>query len=188
MKRILIAACVVVGTMAFNAADAQAIAIQFDTTNKGGDVWQYSYSVSDFAFGANQALFIDFDSNLYSDLQDTTPLIQDTSPTPQPVWFTTTFPTSVATPGNVGDLPPGSFVAVSLVDGASLATPFTMTFTWLGSGTPGSQPFTVYQLDGDLNVVDVLASGATSAVPEPATLALTATGLAFAVIRRRRRR
>src|SRR6185437_13359261 len=127
MKRILIAACVVVGTMAFNAADAQAIAIQFDTTNKGGDVWQYSYSVSDFAFGANQALFIDFDSNLYSDLQDTTPLIQD--------------------------------------------TPSTMTFTWLGSGTPGSQPFTVYQLDGDLNVVDVLASGATSAVPEPATLA-----------------
>jgi hypothetical protein len=179
MKRTLIASCVVVGTMAFNAADAQAIAIQFDATNQG-DAWQYSYTITDFVFGANQALYIDFDSNLYSDLQDTTPPIQDTSSPLQPAWLTLTLPTS--------DLPSGNFVALSLVNDAPLTTPFTVTFKWLGAGTPGSQLFTLYQLDPDLNAVELLASGATSPVPEPATLALTATGLAFAAIRRRRRR
>jgi len=70
MKRTLIAACLAAGIVAFNAADAQAIAISFETTNIAGDIWQYSYSVTDFVFGANQALFIDFDSTLYSDLQE----------------------------------------------------------------------------------------------------------------------
>jgi len=191
MKRILIAACVVVGTMAFNAADAQAIAIQFDTTNKGGDVWQYSYSVSDFAFGANQALFIDFDSTLYSDLQES-------PPAPNADWSTFTLPTSVQTPGTIGDLPPGSFVALSLVDGASLLNPFTVTFTWLGGGgsAPGSQLFTVYDVDSDGNLVPIpnlppgetTPAGAANPVPEPGTLGLMTIGVALAGRRALRRR
>lgn len=182
MKRTLIAACVALGMVAFNASEAQAIAIQFDTTNIAGDVWQYSYSVTDFVFGPNQALFIDFDSELYSDLQDL-------PPAPNADWSTFTLPTSVGSPGVVGDLPPGSFVAQPLVDGASLADPFTVTFRWLGADgtTPGSQLFTVYQFNDDGTVPDPI-TGQTSPVPEPATLGLTAIGIALAGGRALRRR
>jgi len=191
MKRTLIAVCIAAGILAFNAADAQAIAIQYDTKNLGGDVWQYSYSVTDFVFGANQALFIDFDSDLYSDLQDA-------PPSPNADWSTFTFPTSVRPPGVIGDLPPGSFVALSLVDGASLADPFTVTFTWLGAdgSTPGAQPFTVYQVDDEGNLSPIApipppgetSPGQTSPVPEPGTLGLTAIGVAVACRRALRRR
>src|SRR4029077_1112645 len=89
-----------------------------------------------------------FDSDLYSDLQDPPPVPNDD-------WYTTTFPTSAPTPGIDGERPPGSLVALSLVNGASLAKPFTVTFTWLGADgtTPGSQFFSVYQLDHDANAV-----------------------------------
>lgn len=189
MKRTLIAACVAAGILAFNAADAQAITIQFDTKNITGDIWQYSYSVTDFVFGANQALFIDFDSNLYSDLEAQ-------PPAPNADWYTTTFPTSVGTPGVIGDLPPGNFVALALVTGASLADPFTVTFAWLGIGasTPGSQSFMVVQLDDAGNAVgDPIASGQTSSgqispVPEPGTLGLMTLSAALAGRRALRRR
>lgn len=180
MKRTVIAACVALGIVAFNASEAQAIAIQFDTTNINGDVWRYSYSVTDFVFEANQALFIDFDSNLYRDLQAQ-------PPAPNADWYTTTFPTSDPTPGVAGDLPPGSFVALSQIGGASLADPFTVTFVWLGANAPGSQPFTVYQLLDDEGIPVPIASGQTAPVPEPATLGLTAMGLAMACARLRRR-
>jgi hypothetical protein len=168
MKRILIAVCVALGIVAFSASEAQAIAIQFDTKNVTGDVWQYDYFITGFSFDDSQALLIDFDSYLYADLQDT-------PPPPNADWSTQTFPTSVPTPGVVGDLVPGSFVAVPLVNGASLADPFTVTFTWLGTGTPGSQAFTVY----DADFVPIV-TGQTSPVPEPATLGLMAIGIAVA--------
>jgi PEP-CTERM motif len=194
MNRTLVAACVALGIVALNASEAQAIAIQYDAT-KADDVWQYSYSVTDFVFGANQALFIDFDSNLYSGLQAQ-------PPAPNDDWYTTTFPTSVPAPDIDGEPPPGSFVALSLVNGASLAKPFTVTFTWLGADgtTPGSQFFSVYQLDDAGNVVldadgnpqPAVVTGETSPVPEPATLGLTAIGIALAggrrALRRRRNR
>jgi hypothetical protein len=178
MKRTLIAACVAFGIVAFNASEAQAIAIQYDATNIAGDVWQYSYSVTDFAFEANQALFIDFDSDLYSDLQDP-------QPSPSADWDVFILPTNDPT----SDIP-GSFVARSLVDAASLAKPFTVTFTWLGADgtTPGSQPFTVYQVlddEGNLAPIEPIpVQGQTSPVPEPATLGLTAIGIALASGRR----
>jgi hypothetical protein len=180
MKRTLIAACVAFGIVAFNASEAQAIAIQFDSTNVTGDVWKYTYSVTDFIFGSDQVLFIDFDSKLYSDLQDP-------APAPNADWSTLTFGTNTPTPGIDGDLPPGSFIALPRVDKPSLADPFTVTFTWLGTGTPGSQHFDVFRVDGDFNVLEVSASGQTSPVPEPGTLGLMAIGIALAGRRARRR-
>ena len=182
MKRTLIAVCLTVGMMAFNASKAQAIGIQFATVNISGDLWQYSYFVTDFTFDANQALFIDFDSSLYSDLQET-------PASPNADWSTLTFPTSEPTPGVIGDLPPGSFVALSLVSGPSLADPFTVAFTWPGAGTPGSQPFTVFQLGDDGIILgDPIATGTTQPVPEPATFSLIAMGAAIVWSASRRRR
>jgi len=186
MKRTLIAACIAAAIVAFNASEAQAIAIQYDTlvTDTG---WRYTYTVSDFVFGANQVLYIDFDSTLYSDLQDT-------SPSDNAGWSTLIFPTS--------DLPTGSFVALSPDPGASPAEPFTVEFTWLGTGTPGAQLFYLIQLnaagdalyqfaaDGSVLTGDPGSgpTGTTQPTPEPATLGLLTMGAAIACAARRRRR
>jgi hypothetical protein len=53
-----------------------------------------------------------------------------------------------------------------------LADPFTVSFEWLASGTPGAQTFEVY----DFNF-DTVASGQTAPVPEPATFILVGSGL-----------
>ena len=76
-------------------------------------------------------------------------------------------------------------------------TGFTIQFTWLGTGTPGSQAFTVY----DPGTLNVLNTGLTtlvgappppppSGVPEPSSLALVlfALGGTVAVGRHSRRR
>src|SRR5205807_5157582 len=57
----------------------------------------------------------------------------------------------------------------------SLSNLFNIRFVWLGTGTPASQPFTVY----DTNF-STLSSGQTSPVPEPATPLLLFVG--FAVV------
>ena len=38
----------------------------------------------------------------------------------------------------------GRYDAQALVDNASLGSPFTVSFDWLGPGTPGSQAFEIY--------------------------------------------
>lgn len=38
----------------------------------------------------------------------------------------------------------GFLDALALQTGASLTNPFTLTFVWLGTGLPSSQPFTIY--------------------------------------------
>jgi MYXO-CTERM domain-containing protein len=70
---------------------------------------------------------------------------------------------------------------------------FSIAFTWLGAGTPGTQAFTIY----DAGTLDVLDSGTTVAldvppppppgVPEPAAMALALTALLAAGVARRRR-
>ena len=84
-----------------------------------------------------------------------------------------------------GTLPDnGIYDALSLSNGASLADPFMLSFIWTGSGTPGAQAFNIY--DDTFNVVE---SGVTSPVPEPAPvfLMLMASGLVgFFAFRKKR--
>ena len=71
----------------------------------------------------------------------------------------------------------GAYDALAWVNGASLADPFTVSFVWLGSGTPGAQPFELYTLDWASGTVAITDFGSTAPVPEPATLVLLGTGL-----------
>jgi len=67
-------------------------------------------------------------------------------------------------------------------------TSFTVQFTWLGTGTPGSQAFTVYD-PGTLNVLDTGLTTLVGAppppppgVPEPSSLALVLLVLGGTVV------
>jgi hypothetical protein len=76
---------------------APAITILFEATDLtqagpgGGDLWQYTYLISDFIPQANTAFEILFDPIFYRDLQDPPPTVPDwqilaqATPVPEPV-------------------------------------------------------------------------------------------------------
>ena len=70
---------------------------------------------------------------------------------------------------------------MALVNASFLGTPFTIDFVWLGTGTPGPQPFTVY----DTNF-STIAQGQTVA-PEPSSAALLFAASGWLAWRKRRR-
>lgn len=156
---------------------ANAIIIDYQATDlvdttAGEDLWQFTYTVSDHTFAADTGFTIYFDLGLY-DLLDPAP------PAPNADWDVLTWNPDPFLPDD------GAYDAYALADNASLADPFTVSFVWLGTGTPGAQFFDVY------NGItwEILDSGETAAapVPEPATMLLLATGLAgLATIRKRK--
>jgi len=148
----------------FAANSAHAIEITYDTVDLpdivvGEDLWQYTYTVNDYVFNTDNIFSIYFDHQLYSDLQNPVPSVNAD-------WNLETFqPINSLSVAGVYD-------ALSLANGASLADPFTVSFNWLGNGTPGAQAFDLY--DNNFNTV---ASGFTSPVPEPSSILLMLSGL-----------
>jgi hypothetical protein len=70
-----------------------------------------------------------------------------------------------------------------------LAGPFTITFDYLGLGTPGSQAFSIDLFDSNGNLISNVTTGFTTplsqTVPEPATgLLLLAGGAAVVVLKK----
>lgn len=139
---------------------AQTATIVFTATNladttPGEDLWQYQYSVSDLALNAGQGFSIFFDLSLYTHLQSPPPAVNTG-------WDLLTIQPDLALASD------GFFDALALQAAASLANPFTLTFVWLGTGTPGSQSFTIYDAS-----FSTIAQGATiSANSSPPTLSL----------------
>lgn len=159
---------------------AHAISIDFQATDltdavAGEDLWQYTYTVSDHTFAADTGFTIYFDYALYGAI--------DPFPTsPNADWDVLTWDPDPGIPDD------GAFDAYAWNDNASLADPFTVSFVWMGAGTPGAQFFDVY----DGFTFDILDSGTSVAsqvapIPEPATLLLLGTGLVGLAGYRKRR-
>jgi len=145
--------------------------IDYQVSNISGNEWQYNYYVSIPPTNSLlnlQAFTVFFDPTLTTNLQDTS----GESTTNWGIF-------SIAYDPVLGS--DGFYTAQALADNP-LTIPFTITFDYLGSGTPGSQPFSIDQFDANGNLTSNLATGNTTllgtvAVPEPGTLVLLLSGL-----------
>jgi hypothetical protein len=163
-----------------STASASAIlytATDLADTTAGQDLWRYDYVLSGFKFAPNQGFSVLFDYKTYELLSDPTP---DTDSAP-----------ALSTDADWDVLllqPEPGLLADGLFDSLALQSPssfvFSTHFVWMGSGTPGSQPFVIY----DENFEDI-ARGRTAptSIPEPGTLLLLASGVGLAARQLRKR-
>jgi hypothetical protein len=94
------------------------------------------------------------------------------------------------------DNPPGvdgDYSAIATVDSPSLSGTFGVDFTYLGTGTPGPQAFSINEFDGSGNFITTVSEGFTTplvvtAAPEPGTVLLGGIVLAVCSARRLVRR
>ena len=183
MRRIIVAATLVSGGLLAHPEIVRASSIHYQATDLpdapgGGDLWQYEYFVSGRVFDVDEGFAVFFAPSLYSALA--------TGPSSPAGWDAIVQQPVPVLASN------GYYDALALTANPSLAGPFLVSFTWLGTGTPGAQPFEVYRLDGLVPVPFEL--GTTSAqdtatpVPEPSTLLLVSTGAVAARSLRRRRK
>ena len=148
----------------FPVGKSHAIQISYEAVNladttPGENLWQYSYTVGDYSFDMDYGFTIYFDHSAYSNLEDPVPYVNDD-------WDPIVWQPDTSIPDD------GAYDALALEDAASLADPFVVSFVWLGSEVPGSQFFEVYAPD-----FNIIQSGETAPVPEPATLLLVGSGL-----------
>ena len=152
---------------------AHASRIGYTATALGGTQWRYDYAVGNTSLGVPIAEFtLFFSDSLYANLL--------AGPVP-PGWDVL-----VAQPD--AGIPASGYVdALALLGGiapGATATGFSLTFDYLGGGSPGAQPFVIV----DPVTFIQLETGVTQAVaiPLPATPCLLLAGvLALACLRRR---
>jgi hypothetical protein len=167
-----VALCLLIASAATRAA-----VITYEVTSLSGSDWRYDYTVENNGAAPIDEFTIYFDRGLFSNL----------AVAASPVgWDSIVLEPDFNIPAD------GLFDSLALVSGlasgASLSG-FSVTFTFLGSDTPGSQPFDIVD---PVSPPAVLGSGRTlqaptNDVPEPGTLSLLLmTGLLAAAKRSRR--
>ncbi len=158
LPALLVAAlCSILGSTASHATTISFEAMDLADPVPGEDLWEYSYEVGDFTFDTDYGFTILFDFTSYT-------LIEDPPPAVNGDWDVISIQPDLLLPDA------GAYDALALVNAASLADPFAVTFVWLGAGTPGSQPFVVYE--PGFSTIEI---GQT--VPEPANGLLFCLGL-----------
>jgi len=156
-----------------------ATSISYDVSSLGGTGWEYTYTVANDTLGADIEEFtIWFDLALYGNLVATaTPADWD--------------PLVIQPdPGLPDD---GFYDALALVAGIAPGDSlggFSVSFDYLGRGTPGAQLFEVIDpatfdlLDDGTTVRAAAGPGPSPAIPEPATGLLLGMGLAGLLVGR----
>lgn len=144
--------------LAAGASTIRFEALDLADTVPGQDRWQYTYAVSGFAFPQNHGFSIFFDPAVYTALESPPAVNAD--------WDIIVLQPDVLLPDE------GLYDALALANDAGLTDPFVVTFTWLGTGSPGAQPFELY--DASFQAIE---QGITVPVPEPTTGILLLLGL-----------
>ena len=170
-KRIAALAALVVG-LGFISGAAHAVTVQYETIDladvvSGEDLWQYRYQVSGTfeTFGGFNLLF---EPGSYSQLEEPPPVVNAD-------WAVTV---TQPAPGLPAD---GLYTATALSAPPDLSSTFVLNVVWLGGGSPGAQPFDVFN-----STFDVIETGVTTVVPLPAAGWLLGAGLILIARRRRR--
>lgn len=130
--------------------------------NVGEDLWQYTYTVTGDSFAQGTGFTVEFENSLF--------VLSATQPTaPNSNWEVSTYESPYYLPGEIT-----VYDAYAIVDNASLANQFNLTFVWTGGVEgPGAQFFNVY----DQNF-QVMQNGMTAPVPVPGTVLLLGSALA----------
>lgn len=152
---------------------ARAADVQYTVTPLGGTQWRYDYVVTNTDLPALDEFSIFFDRTSFASL------VVAASPAG---WSSIALQPTASQDGLFDSLALNN----SLAQGASQGG-FSVSFSFLGTGTPGAQAF---QVVDPFNNNAVLQTGMTiAAIPEPQTLALLLAGIVpVAAWARRRRR
>lgn len=151
------------------AAHAAPVSIEYELSALASPGrYEYRYTITNLSLTTPLDWFaIDFDTSLYDESSLSITSVGAGSWSEQilasvPVFGVPAQYDAYTTPGG----------ALGIGDSA---TGFSVQFDWLGTGTPGSQAFTIY----DSSTFGVLSVGVTTttAVPEPSTIALAVIGL-----------
>jgi hypothetical protein len=159
--------------LGFAQAALGTVSIQFNVVHVSGNVYQYVYSITNSGTSTTPVRLFDilFDTSLYqeSSLQILTPTPLHTQWSEQILSSLPAVPAAYDALSLTGGIPPGTTV-----------TGFTVQFNWLGLGTPGDQPFQVF----DPTTFAILQTGQTvNSVPVPAasTLSLSLAGVGLGI-------
>lgn len=153
---------------------AQATIVQYTVDPISATDWRYNYTLINDSLGVNIDEFtIYFDEALYTNL------VVDASPVD---WDSLVVQPDNSIPAN------GFFDSLALIQGiqpGNILSGFSVTFTYLGFATPGTQVFEV--VDSSFNVIDsgntqkipVVVGPPVIGIPEPSTYVMLVTGLAI---------
>jgi hypothetical protein len=171
--RVLSSRIVVLAVAALLPSISHATSVTYDVQNLGGTTWEYTYTVANDTLGFDIEEFtIWFDVGLYENLSATaTPADWD--------------PLTIEPDPGIPD--DGFYDALALVAGIAPGDSlggFSVSFDFLGAGTPGAQlfeivdPFTFDVLDDGRTESAAGGPGPGTAIPEPATAVLLGLGIA----------